>query len=307
MTPITSKNAFYVKLGRSGAWESSSIEKNILRIGWPQQNLTDINGCNWEKIQKELEYETTNKGTATRDCRALKMLCESTPEDIWVTFHGSCLWWTKVTDPIIYEDNISKYRKISKWHNQDILGNALLANNISGRISKLQGFRGTICKIKEVDELVRLINHEESPEFSAICNSKKILCQSVERALGRLHWKDFETLVDLVFRATGWRRISVLGETMKFSDIELEDPINKEFYQVQVKSSATFQDFNDYSQNFSSGKYRKLFFVFHTTNDQKLSKFVSKSDSQIQLVLPSKLSEMVVELGLINWLMNKIK
>jgi hypothetical protein len=112
MAPITSKSAFYVKLGRNGVWESSSIENNILRIGWPQQDLTDINGCNWEKIQKELENETTNKGTATRDCRALKMLCESTPDDIWITFHGSCLWWTKVADPIIYEDNISKYRKV---------------------------------------------------------------------------------------------------------------------------------------------------------------------------------------------------
>jgi hypothetical protein len=196
--------------------------------------------------------------------------------------------------------------KVSKWNNQDILGEALLSNSISGRISKLQGFRGTICKVKEVDELQRLINGEQSSEFLAILNSKEILCHNVAAALGRLHWKDFETLVDLVFRATGWRRISVLGETMKFSDIELEDPINEELYQVQVKSAATFQDFNSYSQNFASGKYRKLFFVVHTP-DKQLSEFKPKFGSQIQLVLPERLSQMVVELGLINWLMKKIK
>lgn len=306
MKPITSKNSFYVKLGRNGVWESSSLENNIIRIGWVSQSLSDINNSMWEKIQSELEKEIPDKGAATRDCRALKMLCESTPDDIWITFHGSHLWWCKVADPIIYEDEISKFRKVKKWYCHDIAGESLLVTYIPGRISKLQGFRGTICKVKEVDELTRLVNSEQSPEFIAISNSKKVLCNNVESALGQLHWKDFETLVDLVFRATGWRRISVLGETMKFSDIELEDPINEEVYQVQVKSAASFHDFQEYSQNFVTGKYRKLFFVVHTP-DKKLSITQQDFESPVQLVLPKRLSEMLVDLGLVNWLMNKIR
>lgn len=306
MKKITCNNAFYVKLGRNGVWETSSLESKIIRIGWAQQSLEDINSCNWKKIQRELEQEIADKGAATRDCRALQMLCESTPEDIWITFHGSHLWWAKVTDPTIYKDEISKYRKVEKWHCQDIAGESLLVTYIPGRISKVQGFRGTICKVKEVQELTRLINGEQSPEYIAISRSKNELCCCIESALGRLHWKDFETLVDLVFRATGWRRVSVLGETMKFSDIELEDPINDELYQVQVKSAASFKDFQQYSQNFQTSKYRKLFFVVHTP-DKKLSTTQPNLEDAVQLVLPRRLAEMVADLGLINWLMNKVR
>lgn len=103
-----------------------------------------------------------------------------------------------------------------------------------------------------------------------------------------------------------WKRVSILGQAMKYSDIELEDPINKEMYQVQVKSKATLQDFQTYSGKFASDKYRKLFFVVHTP-DSKLAEVVPDSASPIQLVLPNRLAEMVIEQGILGWLMDKIR
>jgi len=306
MELITCKNAYYVKLGRTGIWEESSLKKNIIRIGWTTLTLFDINNGRWEKIQKQLEKEVTDKGTATRDCRALRMLCDSTNDDIWITFHGNHLWWCKVTDPRIHEDKVSKYRKVDRWHYQNIFCEPLLITQIPGRVAKLQGFRGTICKVSEVDELARLINRQHSSEYTAILHSKEDLCRHVETGLRRLHWKDFETLVDLLFRATGWRRVSVLGETMKFSDIELEDPITGEMYQVQVKSTATPRDLKEYINTFGGGKYRRLFFVVHTP-DKKLAETPQPKDSPMEIILPRRLSEMVVELGLLNWLLNKIR
>lgn len=306
MQLITCKNAYYVKLGRTGIWEESSLKKNIIRIGWMHQSLPDINNGDWDKIQKQLEKESTDKGTATRDCRALRMLCTSTNEDIWITFHGNHLWWCKVTDSRIYEDKVSKYRKVERWYCQNIFDEPLLITQIPGRIAKLQGFRGTICKVSEVDELVRLINRQGSSEYTAIVHSKEDLCRHVETGLRRLHWKDFETLVDLLFRATGWRRVSVLGQTMKFSDIELEEPITGEMYQVQVKSTATPRDLQEYIEMFSGGKYRRLFFVVHTP-DKKLKETLQPENGPVQIILPTRLAEMVVELGLLNWLLNKIR
>jgi hypothetical protein len=147
MELITCKNAFYVKLGRNGMWEDSSLKKNIIRIGWGRQTLSDINGRRWEKIQKQLEKEAPDKGTATRDCRALRMLCDSTHNDIWTTLCGNHLWWCKVEDARIHEDRVSKYRRVDRWRCQNIFGEALLITQIPGRIAKLQGFRGTICKV----------------------------------------------------------------------------------------------------------------------------------------------------------------
>ena len=306
METITCKNAYYVKLGRNGIWEDSSVKKRILRIGWSKQTLSDINKGRWNIIQKQLEDEISDKGTATRDCRALRMLCESTAEDIWITFHASHLWWCKVAEKRIFEDKVSKYRKVEDWHCKDIFGTPLLINQIPGRIAKLQGFRGTICKVKEVEELTGLINRQYSSEFVAITHSRVDLCRHVETGLRRLHWKDFETLVDLLFRATCWRRVSVLGENMKYLDIELEEPINGEMYQVQVKSSALLRDFLEYAKKFQSEKYRKLFFVVHTP-DKKLIEMPNQKENSVQLVLPGRLAEMVVDLGMVGWLLNKIR
>ena len=44
MELVTCKNAYYVKLGRNGIWEESSLKKGIIRIGWTHQTLADING-----------------------------------------------------------------------------------------------------------------------------------------------------------------------------------------------------------------------------------------------------------------------
>lgn len=306
MEKITCKNAYYIKLGKNGNWEESSINENIMRIGWRNQSLSDINSGKWKEIQDQLTTDTTNKGAVTRDCKALKIICESTHDDIWITFHKNNLWWCKVLEKGIYKDDESKYRKVEKWHYRDICGNPLITINIPGRIAKLQGFRGTCCKVREVDELVRLINYQSSKEYDAICQSKKNLSEHIEAGLHRLHWKDFETLVDLIFRATGWRRISLLGENMKYSDLELEDPINEEMYQVQVKSSATLHDFEEYSKKFNTGNYRKLFFVVHTP-DSKLGQLPQLKEGSVQLILPKRLAEMVVDLGMLNWLLKKIK
>ncbi|MEE9614761.1 MAG: hypothetical protein V3W31_07395 [Thermodesulfobacteriota bacterium] len=93
---------------------------------------------------------------------------------------------------------------------------------------------------------------------------------------------------------------------MKFSDVELEEPITGEMYQVQVKSAASFRDFLEYAENFVGGKYKKLFFVVHSP-DKKLAEYAAQPNSSVEIILPKRLAEMVVDLGLLKWLMNKIQ
>ena len=304
---ITFEKAFYVKLGRKGDWEEASLRENVIRIGWRNQTLKDINNGAWGEIQEQLEREIADHGVAVRDCRALRMICESTHEDIWITFHASKMYWCKVLrSGVIEKDTVSKYRRVQPWRCTNIFGKPLLTAQIPGTIAKVQGFRGTICKVKEVDDLCRLINGKQSSEYHQIKDSRDVLCSHVEQGIKKLHWKDFETLVDLMFRASGWRRISVLGETMKFSDVELEEPITGDMYQVQVKSRASLKDFSEYARRVTGEDYRKLYFVVHTP-DKKLAEAANGCDDKIELILPHRLAEMVVELGLLNWLMNKIQ
>lgn len=92
---------------------------------------------------------------------------------------------------------------------------------------------------------------------------------------------------------------------MKFTDLELEDPITKDQYQVQVKSQATWDDFDGYAKQFNRQLHRKLYFVVHTP-DKKLAA-LQEQPQDIELILPGRLSEMVVRLGLVDWLMSHIK
>jgi hypothetical protein len=200
---IAFENAYYVKLGESGEWEVSSIAEKKIRIGWSRQSLSDINARKWKKIHKQLESYAKNKGTATRDCNALKLFTESTPNDIWITFYQSHLWWCRLAKGKVRKDKVSKYRKVEgSWSKIDVDGNPLLIEFIPGGISQKQRFQGTICRVDEKDDLRRLINHEFSSAHNAIKCSRDHLISAVEQGLKRLHWKSFELLVDLILTPT---------------------------------------------------------------------------------------------------------
>lgn len=298
--------AFFIKLGKEGVWEKSSIEESKIRIGWKGQNVKDINHKKWDKIRKEINSEMATKGAATKDFNALRNICESNQNDIWITFYASKLWWTRVGEETIYEDNISKYRKTSvPWSPCNISGTELLINSLPGSLTKTQGFRGTVCKVDDQETLKRIINNKPSEIYNFIASTLAILQSHMEEAIKQLHWKDFETFVDLIFRGSGWRRTSMLGENMKFADIELEDPITHDKYQVQIKSTSTLPEFNNYVQQFSNDEYRKLFYVVHSP-DKNLSTHDEFPD-YIELVKANELARLAVNLGLTDWILQKIK
>jgi len=88
--------------------------------------------------------------------------------------------------------------------------------------------------------------------------------------------------------------------------MELEEPITGDLYQVQVKSQATADEFKEYAQNFTHGSFRKLYFVVHSP-DEKLTTYLDGMFSDVELILPGKLANMVVDFGLTGWLLKKIR
>jgi hypothetical protein len=302
---IQLRRAFYIKLGRGGAWEADSLANHIMRIGWPGSALADINSHNWDVIERKLRAELPHQGTATRDSNALREIVVSTEEDVWITFHRSRLWWCRLAGGPVEEDDVSKFRRVlGRWSDRDTNGRVLVIAGIPGLLSQLQGFRGTVCAVRATDSLRRLLNAQSSVPHRAVTRAREALVEAVQTGLTELHWKDFETLVDLVFRQAGWRRLSVLGETMKYADLELEEPITMERYQVQIKSAADVGDFVRYRDQFESQGFRKLFFVVHTPSE-KLAQ--QESSSAVELILPIRLSAMVVDAGLVSWILTKIR
>lgn len=304
--------AFYIKLGKGGKWETSSIEENKARIGWSDLTLEEIQSRKWEKIKRHKSYQDKKAGAVTSDINALKHFSESTSDDVWITFHTGCLWWCRLGEAEVKEDEISRYRLLeSVWSNKDVAGNVLHITQIPGILSKIQGFRGTICSInnegkyKELDTLKRLLNNQQSEEAESIERTKKILVNEVQKALPFLYWKDFEILTDLIFSHTGWKRVSLVGEMTEGFDISYEDPITQDKYHVQVKSQASLGEYQEWVSRYTKSDYRKIYFVVHSPKPDLVG-HPDHSKEKCEVILPEKLAKMVVDYGLVSWFLNKI-
>lgn len=120
------------------------------------------------------------------------------------------------------------------------------------RLTRVAVYRGTICAVEESDYLVRKINGNVEPLVREAVAAQETLQGVAQEPIRRLHEKDFELLVDLIFAASGWRRVSVLGETEKDVDLPVEQIAPQERAFVQVKSSATPAVLADYVERFGA-------------------------------------------------------
>ncbi|MHB1072792.1 MAG: hypothetical protein ACYC3Q_08200, partial [Gemmatimonadaceae bacterium] len=300
-----------------GGWAEDAIANRKLRFGWQVVSLSDIHAENWGRIRRSIEKEHQGKkGVVTTDTERLRDLVTTGPGDLWITFHGSRLFWGRVAPGAVEQDDTSKFRRlVDGWHGANVRGEPLLVGRIPGVIAQLQGFRGTVCSVRATDVLRRLIAGETSPAHRAVSAARDSLVNELQGAIQQLHWKDFETLVDLIFRDAGWRRLGVLGESMKFADLELEEPITKDRYQVQVKSRADVSEYVAYANAFLTDQhhdFRRLYFVVHSPTPA-LAAHISnqerddRGDRRVEPILPGRLAQMVVNAGLTGWVLDKVR
>jgi hypothetical protein len=290
------RNAFYLNLGRRGKWQKDSIKHGRLRFGWTKVPFELISQQRWSKIHQ----------LQAGSLKALRRICESSSEDVWITFYKNELWWCRLAGSQVREDQTSRYRKIKgKWHNRDLKGGRLTLDRVPGTITQIQRFSGTCCRVKDVGALRHLLLDEPSAAYKKLEQALSETKVSVAANIQSLHWKTFETLVDLVFLSrTGWRRRSSLGATMKDIDLELEDTLTRDVYHVQVKSRASLKDFDTFCRSRPSGIHRS-YFIVHTP-DKSLDNYRSKL-KDVELISPRHLADLVVQSGLVNWVANRIR
>jgi hypothetical protein len=88
---------------------------------------------------------------------------------------------------------------------------------------------------------------------------------SITRVNFRPFWKDFETLIDLIFTRGGWQRVGALGGNQADVDLVLKQPISGETAWVQVKLRSSQAEFDDYLGRFErNGRFDRFFFIYHS-------------------------------------------
>ena len=81
-----------------------------------------------------------------------------------------------------------------------------LANSmLPGTVSAAAGFRATVAKPKAWETILRIIRDEQDDDAIEAAEARARYVAAIDNMVKRLHWKDFELLIDLVFAPTGQR------------------------------------------------------------------------------------------------------
>lgn len=307
---IAPQKARYIKLGGGGEWEELCLKEGTLRLGYYEVPHDLGLTKNKEAIRDMFVRDHgCDQGTALRHAN---QACDFYDKDtLWITFSAGHLWWCFAAPEIEYlGDDKTRFpqgsrlrRTVNGWCNTSISGKPLRISELNGALTKTSAYRQTICSIKDknFDYLIRKINDEELPELQAANTARVQLLTSIPSLMKLLQWQDFELLVDLVFTQSGWRRISVVGDTLKTVDIEMILPSTGERAMIQVKSSTAQNELDEYISLFQQWNMERLFYVYHSSKTP-----LKKTDDSIILIGPERLAEMILEAGLVDWLLKKV-
>ncbi len=296
----------YIKLGGGGSWEAECITKGIIRFGFQSASAERFPLCRegrWADLTQSFLAEGKTKGTATRFTNETRQFFADDGSTLWITFSGGSLYWgfLDATPPERHPDGNGVWRPVAGgWKSRDISGEALTTDRLSGALTKLASFRGTSCDVDVRDYVVRRINGQKSPELERAITAVEQMRHSALELMRLLHPKDFEILVDLVFSTSGWRRQGIVGKTQKTLDLDLLLPSTGERAFVQIKSHTTSAELTAYvAQLEGNTLYDKMFFVYHSGE-------AAINDDRVTVVGPERLAEMVVDAGLVDWLVRKL-
>jgi hypothetical protein len=300
---ISASKAYYIKLGRGGEWETDCFNSGNLRLGYRETPHDLCLMGEWEKVRDFWADRRKDRGTPTRDTNQIRSFYEADEHTLFITFANGLLYWCQPTGGVTVLPDLSRTRPtVDGWHTRSIGGTVLSSDRISGNLLKVQMFQGTICKVEQLAYLLRKLNDQLSPELKAAEEAERAMTDAVVGLMRLLTWQDFELLVDLIFSASGWRRVGVVGRMQKTVDLELVLPTTGERALVQIKSQANANNLRDYAKRFDqSDLYDRMFFVWHSGSVP-----LSVATDGITLVGAERLAQMCIDAGLASWLREKV-
>ena len=306
MSKIKANRVLFIKLGQGGRFEKDCIEDSqTLRIGYRKVDHKLCLDGMWDKVHDYFTTEENSKTfVATSHSNQIRQFYEEDDKTLWITFYANKLWWCfSKTEITLLSDKTKTRPVIGRWSDKDINGNVLLSGNISGKLLKTQGYRGTICSVQEAKYALAKINCEQMKEVVEVEVAMFNLKTKLAGLIQNLQWKDFETLVDLIFRQAGWQRVGDTGKTQKTLDLELFAPVTGERAVVQIKAQSDLNQFLDYQDRFATmNDYDKFFYVVHTANYNLIT---YENETETKLYLVDKVAELTISSGLVEWVVKK--
>jgi hypothetical protein len=227
MRKITPSEALFIKLGRKGIWTDECVNEGKLKLSYHEAQHESLSKGDFSVV--DIAYQDRSRGVISGFKTQIRHFYDSDENVLWVTFHNEKLWWCFAEKQVEGKEDGTKEKKtIGNWSSKNLKGEELILNDLSGNLLKTQGFQGTICKIQDIEYLVRKINGEETPEVLQANEDINRLKDSIGACIKKLTPKDFELLIDLIFRQAGYLRTNTIGGPQKTKDIELLSPVTNE-------------------------------------------------------------------------------
>lgn len=298
----------FIRLGRGSCNADYCIKNKKITFGFStNKNLDFWNSLKSktlpdETIKNELKERNENISVGFRQC---KDFFNDDGDVLWITSFNTALHFgfSDSGDANLSQKGNTQKAMPYGWTSTDSKGNPLLISGLNGGITKTLSYQSTICDFSEVYAKL-LINRilciqnqhrvETENAYNDLIEKSKFLIQAFTP-------KDFELLVELIISRAGLKRVGVAGKNEETIDLVLNNPITDERWIVQVKSKTDQKQFESYLEKYKEisqnvGKC-KMIYVFHTGK-------VENTDEDVLLWGIDKLSKLVVDNGLVDWILS---
>lgn len=265
---IDAERCLYIRLGKCGERAAQCIVAGELCLDYPQVSHEFCLDGRWTQVESQLAELSKDRESSARHTRQIRAFYEASAATLWITFHADCMWWSFAAPGVSQRANGAKVRStIDGWRQHDINNQPLTASRLSGGLLAVQAYRGTICAV-EPSYVLHKINCVDPPRVAAADQALGTLIDSLQPIVERLHPRDLEVLVDLIFRNAGWQRVGVLAETETDIDLALESAVTGERIAVEVKAQAALEDYRDYAARYGlMVGFDRLYFVTRSLSD----------------------------------------
>ena len=311
MDPIDPAHVRYIKLGPGGRWMERCIAEGVIELGHGAIPHEIAGSRDWAAAEAIWTAEGRTPGKVTDFCRELRDFYTLGPDTLWITFGDGQLWWTFADREVEAlagggeEKGYRQRRSLGGWRSSDVTGAPLLIDQLSTRLTQVAAYRQTLCNVEARDYLVRRINAIQEPAVAGALRAQEAMTDAALGLIRALHWADFELMVDLIFAASGWRRVSAVGGAAQAdTDLILEQSATGERAFVQIKSKAGPKTLQDYLERFAASGMDRMFFVCHTPSGVFAPHEQTKP---VHLWTGDEIARQAVGAGLLSWLIDKAR
>jgi len=308
--PFDVSEVRYIKLGPAGKWSRQAIADGIIPFGY---RFVDHAACakgDWQEVRRQLIAVGRKDRVLKDDERELREFYELGPNTLWFTIADGHLWWT-FAQSAVTEGNTNdpdfpaRLRQTrTPWCNTSLTGEPLAIRGLSSALTSVAGYRRTICGVKQSDYLLRRIQGAPEPLRTKAKQLVADLTSTAVEMVRQLDWRDFETLVDLIFARGGYHRTSALGGTQADVDFIAQQPLTDAYAWVQIKSQASQAIFDDYLGRFlRDGSAQSFFFVYHSA---ERGIRLQNLPMNVHVWSAEKIAAAAIEAGLFGWLAERM-